>query len=302
MQGGEWGPEAHSIPPIKTRGHASDQSPGQMELSQNTVGRSTPPPPLLSLRLTLGSQPVGAGIRRKRQDVGLQLPAKGSPLEPGGGRGGAACPRALSSAFFQRRGPRLTRLLQPGCSSTHYSPPPRGSSRLLVNNQENPGQGSGQHTPMRLGEKQTQIFSPNKPGRALLGVIVPKGIWGNAVSAFALCLAEAPTAASTGRCHNQARGRCPQWGLVPRSAQSKGSLKAATLATTPKLVAAHGRHSCDSRPAACAPGGSLCSVCWQGRKFSSSRGQRPVPGHSVHACWGRGGSKGLEDQTVVFPC
>ena len=69
--GGEWGAEAHRIPPIKTRGHASDQSPGQMELSQNTVGRSTPPPPLLSLRLALGSQPVGAGIGRERQDVGL---------------------------------------------------------------------------------------------------------------------------------------------------------------------------------------------------------------------------------------
>lgn len=184
---------------------------------------------------------------------GLQLLAKRSPLEPGGARGGgrAACPRALSSAFFQRRGPRLTRLLQPGCSSTHYSPPPRGSPRLLVNNQENPGQGSGQHTPMGLGEKQTQIFSPNKPGQALLGAIVPKGIWGNAVSAFALCSAEAPTAAATatGRCRRQARGRCPQWGLVPRSAQSNGSLKAATLATTPKLVAAHSRHSCDSGPA-----------------------------------------------------
>lgn len=89
--GGEWGPEAHSIPPIKTRGHASDQSPGQMELSQNTVGRSTPPPQLLSLRLALGSQPVGAGVRRKRQDVGAATPGQKEPTRawrgPGWGAG-----------------------------------------------------------------------------------------------------------------------------------------------------------------------------------------------------------------------
>ena len=117
-------------------------------------------------------QPSRGRCRQGRQhaggcDSGLSEEATGAQM--GGGEGGGQhLPGPLHLHPFREK---KTPVPQTALVQATLIPDPRCSSGLLMNNREDPGQGSRWHTPRGLGKNQNEPKSYHqiKPGRGLAG-------------------------------------------------------------------------------------------------------------------------------------